>query len=234
VQAVRSTVGSIVPSARSAKDLNMLPALLKRLKKHLTPTPRPVTHRTLATVSAEDILRERIRTEHTETRISREIEQLEQDKQEWFSRGVAAASDRQKLFFARKVQELDQQVRARDQQLTLVSRNLKVLSALAQLKDNQRVLQTLGMEQLVGKLDLTELAGYVEQATVAGQLQMDHLAEILTSLNGAEAAFSTGNEDPETLAVFEAMQQASSTAVRSAVTQPDLHTSSLALAGAAA
>ncbi|MFN9136089.1 MAG: hypothetical protein ACK5YE_09630, partial [Planctomyces sp.] len=147
---------------------------------------------------------------------------------------VAAASDRQKLFFARKVQELDQQVRARDQQLTLVSRNLKVLSALAQLKDNQRVLQTLGMEQLVGKLDLTELAGYVEQATVAGQLQMDHLAEILTSLNGAEAAFSTGNEDPETLAVFEAMQQASSTAVRSAVTQPDLHTSSLALAGAAA
>ncbi|MFN9823542.1 MAG: hypothetical protein ACK58J_05275, partial [Planctomyces sp.] len=102
------------------------------------------------------------------------------------------------------------------------------------LKDNQRVLQTLGMEQLVGKLDLTELAGYVEQATVAGQLQMDHLAEILTSLNGAEAAFSTGNEDPETLAVFEAMQQASSTAVRSAVTQPDLHTSSLALAGAAA
>lgn len=212
----------------------MLPALLKRLKKYLTHTPRPVTHRTLATVSAEDILRERIRTEHTETRISREIEQLEQDKQEWFSRGVAAASDRQKLFFARKVQELDQQVRARDQQLTLVSRNLKVLSALAQLKDNQRVLQTLGMEQLVGKLDLTELAGYVEQATVAGQLQMDHLAEILTSLNGAEAAFSTGNEDPETLAVFEAMQQASSTAVRSAVTQPDLHTSSLALAGAAA
>lgn len=90
------------------------------------------------------------------------------------------------------------------------------------------------MEHLVGKLDLTELAGYVEQATVSGQLQMDHLAEILTSLNGAEATFSTATEDPETLAVLEAMQQASATAVRSAVSQTCSHTSPLALAGAAA
>ncbi|MFM7168209.1 MAG: hypothetical protein ACKO3T_23425 [Planctomycetaceae bacterium] len=208
--------------------------LLLRLKKHLAPKPRKIAHRTLATVSAEEILRERIRTEHTENRISREIEKLEQDKQDWFSRGVAAASDRQKLFFARKVQELDQQVRARDQQLTLVSRNLKVLASLAQLKDNQRVLETLGMEQLVGKLDLTELASYVEQASVSGQLQMDHLAEILTSLNSAEAAFCTGSEDAETLAVFEAMQQASSTAVRSALTHPELTPAATALAGTAA
>lgn len=88
----------------------MLTALLKRLKNRLTPKNHAIAHRTLENLSADDILRERVRTEHTETRISREIEKLEQDKQEWFSRGVAAASDRQKLFFARKVNELDQQV----------------------------------------------------------------------------------------------------------------------------
>jgi len=73
------------------------------------------------------------------------------------------------------------------------------------------------MDALSGKIDLGRLADFVEQASVAGQLQMDRLHDILTSLDGADAVFSSGGDDADTLAVLEAMQQAASTAVRSAV-----------------
>jgi hypothetical protein len=190
--------------------------------------------RTLSSVSADELRRERIRAEQAETRISREIDLLEQQKQDWFSRGVAAASDRQKLFFARKVRETDQLVRARDQQLALVSRNLRVLAALAQLKDNQRVLQSAGMEGLPGRIDPAELGQFVEQVSVAGQLQMDRLHEILTSLDGADAVFSTGSDDADTLAVLDAMQQAASTSVRAAVSPETRSLETVAVSGAVA
>jgi|GEM_PF-942874 hypothetical protein len=171
------------------------------------PGNRPVSNRTLESVTAEEIRMERIKVEQTEARISREIEQLEKQKEEFFAKGVGCGSDRQKLQYARKVRELDGQVRARDQQLTLISRNLRVLHGIAQLKDNQRVLRDLGMEGLVNKMNLEDLQRYVEQATVEGQFQMDKFGEVIVALEGAENVFAVGKEDADTLAIVEAMNQ---------------------------
>jgi hypothetical protein len=181
------------------------------------PANRLVNQQTLDGITADEIRLERIRVEQTELRISREIESLEGQKEEFFSKGVAAASDRQKLQYARKVRELDGQVRARDQQLALISRNLRVLNGIAQIKDNQRVLRDLGMDGLVNRMNLEELQNYVEQATVEGQFQMDKFGEILTALDGAESVYAVSNEDADTLAIVEAMNQASSVAVREEV-----------------
>ena len=70
------------------------------------PGNRPVSNRTLESVTAEEIRMERIKVEQTEARISREIEQLEKQKEEFFAKGVGCGSDRQKLQYARKVREL--------------------------------------------------------------------------------------------------------------------------------
>jgi len=181
--------------------------LVKWLKS-LFCSSKPVDQKTLQKVSPEDIRRERIKVEQTEIRVTREIEDFESQKEAFFAKGVNAGSERQKLQYARKVKELDGQVKARDQQLSLISRNLRVLNGISQLKENERVLRDLGMEGLVNSMDLTELQSFVEKATVEGQFQMDKFNEILGSLDSAEGVYQFESDDSDTMAILEAMNSA--------------------------
>jgi len=176
-----------------------------------------VSRQTLQKVSPEDIRREKIKVEQTETRVTREIEELEKQKEAFFVKGVNARSDRQKLQYARKIKELDAQVQARDQQLALISRNLRVLNGISQLKENERVLRDLGMESLVNSMDLTELQNFVEKATVEGQFRMDKFNEILGALDSAEGVYKFESDDSDTLAILDAMNRASDMKVRDGV-----------------
>jgi hypothetical protein len=185
--------------------------------KALFGTKGKVSRQTLQNVSAEDIRREKIKVEQTENRVTREIEELEQQKEALFSKGVSAGSDRQKLQYARKIKELDAQVQARDQQLALISRNLRVLNGIAQLKENERVLRDLGMEGLVNKMDLTELQTYVEKATVEGQFHMEKFNEILGALQSAEGVYKFESDDADTLAILDQMNRAADLRVRDGV-----------------
>lgn len=187
--------------------------------KSLFSASTQISRQTLQNLAPEEIRRERIKVEQMETRVTREIEELESQKDQLFAKGVAASSDRQKLQYARKIKELDAQVQARDQQLRLVSKNLRVLNGVSQLKENERVLRDLGMEGLVNKMDLTELQQYVEQATVEGQFQMDKFNEILNALDTAEGVYRTEADEAETLAIFEAMQQADDRKMKSEINQ---------------
>ena len=182
--------------------------------KSLFATTGKVSRQTLKNVSPEDIRREKIKVEQTENRVTREIEELEKQKDAFFSKGVNAGSDRQKLQYARKIKELDAQVQARDQQLALISRNLRVLNGISQLKENERVLRDLGMEGLVNKMDMTELQNFVEKATVEGQFQMDKFNEILGALDSAESVYKFESDDSDTLAILDAMNRASDQKVR--------------------
>ncbi len=181
--------------------------LVKWLKS-LFSSSKPVDQKTLQKVSPEDIRRERIKVEQTEIRVTREIEDFESQKEAFFAKGVNAGSERQKLQYARKVKELDGQVKARDQQLSLISRNLRVLNGISQLKETERVLRDLGMEGLVNSMDLTELQSFVEKATVEGQFQMDKFNEILGSLDSAEGVYQFESDDSDTMAILEAMNSA--------------------------
>lgn len=185
--------------------------------KSLFASSGKIDRQTLQGVSPEDVRREKIKVEQTETRVTREIEDLESRKEEFFAKGVKAGSDRQKLQYARKIKELDAQVQARDQQLALISRNLRVLNGISQLKENERVLRDLGMEGVVNTMDLTELQDYVEKATVEGQFQMDKFNEILGALDSAEGVYKFETDDSDTLAILDAMNQASEHDLRSGV-----------------
>lgn len=189
--------------------------------KSLFATKGKVSRQTLQNISPEDIRREKIKVEQTEHRVTREIEELEKQKEAFFAKGVHAGSDRQKLQFARKIKELDAQVQARDQQLALISRNLRVLNGVSQLKENERVLRDLGMEGLVNTMDLTELQSFVEKATVEGQFQMDKFNEILGALSTAEGVYKFESDDSDTLAILDAMNRAADQKVRDGVLTAD-------------
>lgn len=162
----------------------------------------------LQDLDPDTIRRERIRIEQTEQKIGWDIEDLERQKAALFAKGTACESDRQRVQIARKIKEVDGVIRAKDQQLAMISKNQRVLQAVAQLKENERLLRDLGMEGLVGKMDLSELQTYIEQATIEGQFQMERFTSLLESLDGAEASFHTAHEDAETLAILDAMQAA--------------------------
>ncbi|NQV24747.1 MAG: hypothetical protein HQ518_10290 [Rhodopirellula sp.] len=172
---------------------------------------------TLESVSSEDLRRERIRIEQNETLIGRAIEEMEQKKAEFFRKGVECGSDRQKVQIARKVKEFDGEIQARDKQLALISKNLRVINGLAQLKENRRILQDLGMDGLISKMDLEELQSYVEDATIEGQFQMERFTGLLNSLDDAESVYGVPSEDEDTLAIVEAMNHAASAGTESAI-----------------
>ena len=163
----------------------------------------------LARLSPEEIRRERIRIEQTELKLTREIDGLERQKDELFHKGVEGGSERQRLQIARKIKELDGLVQVRDRQLKLITQNLRVLNGVAGIKENDRLLKDLGMEALVGKMDLSELQTYIEQSTIEGQFQMERYTKLKSSLDEADSTFQIADEDPDTLKILNAMQTAS-------------------------
>lgn len=163
---------------------------------------------TLHDVNADELRRERIKIEQMESRFTQEIEELEVRKEAFFQKGVQCASDRQKLQFARKVKELDRQIRSRDNQLTLIARNLQAVIGLAQVKENDSLLKSLGVDGLLARMNLTEIQSFVEQATVEGQFQMEKFTTLLGALGEAEGVFEVEDNDADTRAIVAAMNLA--------------------------
>ena len=175
--------------------------------------------KTIDQIEPDELRRERIKLEQTETRATREIEQLEKQKEDFFRKGVEGGSQRQKLQIARKIKELDAQVKSKDKQLALISKNLRVLNGFAQLKENQKLLEDLGVSGLLSKMDMDELQEYVERATVEGQFQMERFTGLLDTLESGDALDNISAEDADTRAILEAMESASQSNSESAIAE---------------
>ncbi|MCA9107878.1 MAG: hypothetical protein KDA83_20880 [Planctomycetales bacterium] len=180
---------------------------------------------TLKDVQPEQLRRERLHVERTEVKLTREIEELEKQKEELFRKGVDGTSDRQRVQIARKIKQLDAQVQAKDRQLALVAKNLQVLNSVAQLKENERILKDLGMEGVVNKMDLGEVQSYIESATVEGQFQMERFTRLMQSVSDAESLYESDEDDSETQAILDIMSAASrgrtDTNIRDGLSQVD-------------
>lgn len=163
--------------------------------------------RRLDKISIDELRKERIRLEQVEQRIGRDVDGLESRKRDLFAKGRDEASQRQQIAMARKIKELDATAQAKDRQLAMISRQLRILSGFSMIKENQALVKDLGVSSIINKMDLAELQTFVERATVEGQFQMDRFAEILKTLEVPEGMEMAG-EDEDTLAIVAAMQEA--------------------------
>ena len=161
----------------------------------------------LSKISPDELRKERIRLEQVEQRITREVEELESRKRELFVKGRDEASQRQQVGLARKIKELDAAAQGKDRQLAMISRQMRILSGFATLKENEALIKDLGVSSIISKMDLTELQTFVDKATVEGQFQMERFAEILKTIESPEGMELAG-EDEDTLAIVAAMQEA--------------------------
>ncbi len=159
-------------------------------------------------VSMDELRREKIRLTQEESRMTSQMEKLERQKQELFAKGKDEPAQRQQMIIARKIKELDVQAKNSDKMLRMISSQVRALNGFVQLKENQRFLKERGVSSLIGKIDLPRLQHLVEDASVEGQLQMDKLANMVTTLEESERLVGVGAEDSDTLAIVSAMQEA--------------------------
>lgn len=161
----------------------------------------------LGKIALDELRRERIRLEQAEQRIARDVDTLEGEKRELFAKGRDEDSQRQQIALARKIKEKDAAAQAKDRQLSMISRQTRILSGFMILKENQALTKDLGVSSLISRMDLDELQKFVEKATVEGQFQMERFAQILKTIESPEGTDMVG-EDADTLAIVVAMQEA--------------------------
>lgn len=162
----------------------------------------------LERLNRDDLERERIRLEQTERRLNREIEQIEQKKAEVFRQGAGPVSDRQRAQLARQVRDLEQQIQGLDKQLGLIARNQQVLRSVQQLDETQRTLGTLSAGSAMSQVDTPALQEFVDRVNAEQELANDRCESWERSLSAGESETGLLDEDADTLAILEAMQQA--------------------------
>ena len=159
-------------------------------------------------ISLDEMRRERIKLEQEESKMAHRIEDLEKRKETLFQKGKDESSQRQQLLIARKIKEYDVMARNYDKNMQLFSKQLRIINGFIQIKENQKLLHQAGISSLVNKMDLVKLQQYVEKSTVDGQFYLDKFSDIIGTLEESEKLVGVTSEDPDTLAIVTAMQEA--------------------------
>ncbi len=164
--------------------------------------------KSLEKVDVDELRREKIALEQQEVKFHRQIEQLERQKSEVFTKGTQEASDRAQLILARKIKDLDAQARNLDMNCSFINRQLRILNGFVQLKENQNLINNYGLSSVITKMDLSKLQTYIERATVDRQFSMDRFAEILGRLEESEGLVGDTEEDQDIREIVGAMRAA--------------------------
>lgn len=162
----------------------------------------------LRRLDRDQLDRERIRLELAEQRLTREIEVLEQKKDAVFQQGIGAVSDRQRLQLARHIKEIETQIQGKDQQISLVAKNLRAIQSLYLLDDNQQTMSTLGTNSVLKDLDWDEVKNEIDRLQAEQELAANRVASLQQSVSQGNSERAHSGEDNDTVAIFEAMQKA--------------------------
>ncbi|MFP4107218.1 MAG: hypothetical protein ACLFVU_14190, partial [Phycisphaerae bacterium] len=164
--------------------------------------------KTLAKLTVDELRRERVRLEQLERQLCEDIESLESRKKALFDKGVSEASPRQQASLARRIKQMAGEIRVKDRSLQMVGKQLGVLGGLTALKENESLVEQMGLTGLIGQMDLAQLQRYVEKATVKGEFQMERFAEMLQVVDAAGDLIGGDEEDEGVLEIVAAMQEA--------------------------
>lgn len=168
-------------------------------------------------VPLDDLKKEKVRLDQRERTMVDELKDIESQKRKLFEEGVNNASEREQRIIARRIKELDGRAQNMDRMLKNVSKQMRILNGLIQLKERARFMSESGVASVLKDLDLQDLVIYIDQATVDGEFQEEKFDDLLRTLEKAEAVSPEYNEDPDVLDIMKEMQLA-----REAADSPDV------------
>jgi hypothetical protein len=183
------------------------------LRELLGPEPKPEAEEisrkaNLDDLPLDDLKREKIRLEQEERKMLARLREAENQKRQLFSEGVQKASEREQRVIARRIKELDVEAQNMDRMLQIISKQMRTINGLIQLKERSRLAAESGMGEMLQGIDLQDLIIYIDKASVDGEFQMDKFNELLRVLEEAEAISPQYREDQDVLDIVSAMQQA--------------------------
>lgn len=164
--------------------------------------------RSIDAITVDELRREKIRMEQEEAKLSRQVEELEKQKQQVFLKGKDEASERQMRILATKIKELDVQAANLDKTMRFISKQLRIVNGFIQIKENKRLLEQVGIANLISRIDMDTLQKYVDDASVEGAFRMDKFQKILGTVEDGESIVSAVDEDKDILEIMRAMQEA--------------------------
>jgi len=195
-------------------------SLLKELLKDKAPADvnqdAAVKKARLEDLSIDDLQREKIRLAQEERKLIARLKEVEKQKKQLFAEGVQNDSDRERRVIARRIKELDVEANNMDRMLQIISKQMRTLNGLMQLKERARMAAESGLTNLITNLDLEELIRYVDKASVDGEFNMEKFDQVLRALEEADAVSPEYREDQDVLDLVAAME-----ATRARLDHPD-------------
>jgi hypothetical protein len=162
---------------------------------------------TLKDLSLDDLKREKILLEREERQLVQRIEDLERQKSQLFDQGRAEASVNKKRILASKIKECDLASNIAGKQLRYISKGLRTINMLVQIKENERLSQNSRLGEIIRNTNISDLQRHLDEIMVNGTLQFDKLEQVLTTLEGNEP-FGSEDEDPDIAKIMEAFDTA--------------------------
>jgi hypothetical protein len=164
--------------------------------------------KSLKDLALNDLQEEKIRLEEQERRTHKTLEKLEEDKVKLFKQGAAEPSQRQKIIYARKIKELDEQAKEHDRKAALLSKQIRVVNRLVSMKRKENELKEAGLWSTIAQMDATELEAMLTDGKVSDEMAAGKVRQILDILETETEMSETLEEDADTMKLVELMEQA--------------------------
>jgi len=156
----------------------------------------------------DDLRRESVRLDQEERKMLARIRELETKKRQLFEEGVSNPSEREQRVIARRIKELDVRADNMDRMLQAISKQMRIITGLIQVKERTRVMAESGISKLLSDIDLQDLIITIDKASVDGEFHMNKFDEVLGILEEADSLSPEMREDRDVLEIIEAMQDA--------------------------
>lgn len=165
--------------------------------------------RNLDKISVEELEGEKKKVEFQERKEIGETQQLERDKERNFAQGLKESSDQMKLYYARKVKEIDANARIKDDILKTLSHKIRIYNGIIGVKKRAEA-RAGDKKSLENKIPVAELSKWLEKHTVSGEIKQEQLDALLRTIEGGTAAMVdlATNEEKDVQDLFNLMKNA--------------------------
>ena len=170
--------------------------------------PATIEGATLEDLKLDDLRREKVRLEQEERKMLARLRDVEGKKRQLFEEGVRNPSEREMRVIARRIKELDVRASNMDSMLQAISKQMRILNGLVQVKERARVMAETGISKLLSDIDLGDLIVYIDKASVDGEFHMNKFDDLLGILEEADSLSPEYREDQDVNEIMQAMQSA--------------------------
>lgn len=151
--------------------------------------------RTLKDLTTDELTREQITLKNEQRKLDQEVDRLTRDEVQLKSEYAEAQSDNQKKSVARKIQDIRTRRGGLDTRISYCHKMLRSVNGFVVIKENMDFFERMGVASALSEMDMSEIEGFINDATIEGTLQQEKLAKMLQQVTeGVERITEAAND----------------------------------------